>query len=500
MTTVPAIRQASHGAAIRDRGELWLLGIIVAVGALVRFSTLDAQSFWYDEAFTRAIVAHGLPHVFSTVARTESTPPLYYLLLWFWARVFGLSEVGLRSLSALIGTLTIPVMWKLGGRLISGRVGLAASALAAVSPLLFWYSQEARAYALLVLLSALTLLTMLRALERPDPRRLLEWSVTAALALCTHYFAAFLLIPEAAWLGVALHRRGALRPAVVAAGTIPAVAMGAALIPLLRHQNDGRASSLVAGGGSVPYRVGQLVRQDLVGFGQPAKKLVVGAAVLLALVAGAILVVGRRRAAWERVILPAVLAGGGVALALVISVATTDYFETRNLLATWPGLALVMAAGFGSVWRGRLATAALVLLCALSLVCIAAVDSDPSLQRPDWRGAAAVLPRPSSPRAIVGDRLAPRSLQPYLSGLSAYPAGTPVREIDVIDATASQDGGDAAPVLPTAPPTGFRLARTERTASYLVRVFSAPAARPVPVASLLGVGPPGGQDRAMLQR
>ncbi len=501
MTAATAIQQESLGAGAHDRGELWVLGGIVVLGALVRFPTLGEQSFWYDEAFTRAIVAHGLPHVFSTVARTESTPPLYYVLLWLWARVFGLGEAGLRSLSALCGTLTIPLMWELGRRLVSGRAGRAAAALTAVSPLLFWYSQEARAYALLVLLSALALLAMLRALERPTARRLLEWSVAAALALCTHYFAAFVLLPEAAWLGLALYRRRALTARVMAAGAIPVAAMGAALIPLLAHQNDGRASSLAAGGRSVPYRLAQLVRQDLVGFGQPDKQLVVAAAVLLALVAGAILVLGRRRAVWGRALLPAVVAGGGVVLALVISVATTDYFETRNLLATWPGLALVLATGFGSAWCGRRATGALVLLCALSLICIAAVVSDPSLQRPDWRGAARALPRLVSPRAVVGDRLAPMSLKPYLHRLSAYPSGARIREIDVIEAIASQDGGSTSPAaLPSTPPPGFRLTRTAKTDSYVVRIFAAPSAVPVSAAALRSLGPAGGQDRAMLQR
>src|SRR5438876_576650 len=80
------------------------------------------------------------------------TPPFYYMLAWGWAKLFGTGEVGLRSLSALAGTLTIPAAYAAGRALSSRRAGLIAAALFAVNPLLVWYSQEARAYALLALL------------------------------------------------------------------------------------------------------------------------------------------------------------------------------------------------------------------------------------------------------------------------------------------------------------------------------------------------------------
>ncbi|MGH2877708.1 MAG: glycosyltransferase family 39 protein, partial [Solirubrobacteraceae bacterium] len=149
----------------------WLLAAIVVLGALLRFTTLNEQSLWFDEATTWGIVHHGLGHVLATVPRTESTPPLYYVLLWLWSRVFGTGAVGLRSFSALCGTLTIPIMWAIGRRLVSERVGLVAALLTAVNPLLFWYAQEARSYSLLLLLSAVSLLALVRALQAPSVPR-----------------------------------------------------------------------------------------------------------------------------------------------------------------------------------------------------------------------------------------------------------------------------------------------------------------------------------------
>ena len=81
--------------------------------------------------------------------------------------------------------------------------------------MLVWFGQEARAYALLALLGALSALLWLRALEdvsgAPRPptsgRRyagLLAWGAVAALALATHYYAIFLVGPQGLWLALRL--------------------------------------------------------------------------------------------------------------------------------------------------------------------------------------------------------------------------------------------------------------------------------------------------------
>ena len=109
----------------------------------------------------------------STIARTESTPPLYYALAWLWAKLFGHGEAGLRSLSAVVGTLTVPVAWRAGGELFgAARAGLVAAALVAVNPYFVWYSQEARSYSLLVLMGGAVAARDHRAVDRRTRRSL----------------------------------------------------------------------------------------------------------------------------------------------------------------------------------------------------------------------------------------------------------------------------------------------------------------------------------------
>ena len=196
---------------VRPERETWVvLGSVAAITAAaagLRFYGLGKQSFWYDEAFTVFLVHQTPGQLLSFLPVTESTPPFYYMCAWAWSRAFGMDEVGLRSISALAGTLTVPVMYLIGRRLGSHRSGLLAAALAACCPLLVWYSQEARAYSLLVLLSAIGLLFFIYARLRPAPATLAGWAAASALALATHYMAAVTVVPEALLLLYWFRRR-----------------------------------------------------------------------------------------------------------------------------------------------------------------------------------------------------------------------------------------------------------------------------------------------------
>ena len=201
----------------------WPLIALTALATVLRFATLDLQSLWYDEAFTPVHVLHaGLGETLRAVSHTENTPPLWYVLIWGWSRSWGNGEVALRSLSALAGVATVPVAWGIGRELAGRRAALVAAALLAVNPLFVWYSQEARAYSLFTLLAALALLCFLRALREPSPKRLAAFAVAGALALLTHYFAVFLLVPMCVWLLLAGYRerRYAALPAVGAVGVL----------------------------------------------------------------------------------------------------------------------------------------------------------------------------------------------------------------------------------------------------------------------------------------
>src|SRR5215213_563414 len=126
---------------MRSRHAL-ALAAITAAGALLRFVTLGDQSFWGDEGVTALLVRMSFGDMLDTIPKSESTPPLYYAFAWLWTRAVGSSgEWGLRSLSAVAGTVTIPVVYAATAALVTRRAALVAAALTACSPLLVWYSQ-----------------------------------------------------------------------------------------------------------------------------------------------------------------------------------------------------------------------------------------------------------------------------------------------------------------------------------------------------------------------
>src|SRR3954464_13615076 len=106
------------------RRHLHALVAITVAGAALRFSTLDLQSFAHDEAGTVVLTRMGLWDMLDAIPKRETTPPLYFLAAWFWTKTTGAGEVGLRALSAVLSTATIPLAYAAASRLCSQRVGL----------------------------------------------------------------------------------------------------------------------------------------------------------------------------------------------------------------------------------------------------------------------------------------------------------------------------------------------------------------------------------------
>jgi uncharacterized membrane protein len=120
----------ARAARFVDTHYAWLIAAITLVAAALRFSTLGLQSYWYDEAVTVRLVGAGPYSMLHSAAGSESTPPLYYVVAWIWTRVFGSTEIGLRSLSALCGTLAVPLAYEAGRQLVSRPAGALTAALA----------------------------------------------------------------------------------------------------------------------------------------------------------------------------------------------------------------------------------------------------------------------------------------------------------------------------------------------------------------------------------
>jgi mannosyltransferase len=109
-----------------------LLVLVVAAGAVLRLAGLPDQSLWIDEVYTLADIDRPLGDIVPRLRAEESTPPVYFWMVWGWTHVFD-GDLGLRSLSLLCGLAAIPVAFALGAGLAGPWSGLAAAALIAVN-------------------------------------------------------------------------------------------------------------------------------------------------------------------------------------------------------------------------------------------------------------------------------------------------------------------------------------------------------------------------------
>lgn len=441
----------------------WPLAALVLLAAALRFATLDLQSFWYDEAFTPVHVLHsGLWATLRSVVHTENTPPLWYVIAWLDARVLGDGALALRLPSALAGVATVPVVWAIGRELAGRRGALFAAAFVAVNPLFVWYSQEARAYALFVFFSALAMLCFVRAERAPTGARMAAFALSGSLALLTHYFAVFLLIPMVLWL---LRERAARRAALPAIAALTVV--GLALLPLISAQG-GHGTQWI-GHWALSSRLQAIPQYYLTGYSSAplghGVELLVALPILVGIVLGlwrifegspqrgpatpaspAARAAGDDRARLRRgATIALLITAGGVLAPIVLVAFGADYLAPRNVVAAMIPLSVLIAVLLVSIDQpvassgARAATrglgSALAATIALAFLALSIdVNLSPRLQRGNWRDVAGALRGDTRQRVLTTVQLGAAPLEYYLPRLHnlARGASVTVSEIDEI--------------------------------------------------------------------
>jgi 4-amino-4-deoxy-L-arabinose transferase-like glycosyltransferase len=140
----------------------------------------------------------GLPLTLANVLE-DVHGPLYCLLLHLWTRIAGDSEWALRLPSVLAGAATVPALAWLARRWLGRETAVWAAWLAALSPFLVWYSQEARNYALLMLCTVLASGALIGLTRAPRVRTMLGYAVASAAALLSNLSYALLVPAHLVW-------------------------------------------------------------------------------------------------------------------------------------------------------------------------------------------------------------------------------------------------------------------------------------------------------------
>jgi 4-amino-4-deoxy-L-arabinose transferase-like glycosyltransferase len=360
--------------------------VAVVAAVALRILTLGEQSFWYDEGQTVQLMHMSFGRMLRGVDTNQATPQVYYILAWVWSKLVGYREFGMRFLPAFAGVLTVPVAFLTARQLAATQAGVIAAALTASSPMLVWYSQEARAYSLMVLISSLSVLAFVKLLDELTTRRITAWALLAGLALWTHYFSALVVIPEAVWLLWRNHGDRRMRLALWGVGLC-----SLALLPQVVHQSK---LNLAGGGGwiaSIPLstRLPEAAIQELLGPSRILTPVTLGIDLLV--VAVALAAICRRRDVLRAVTPTLTLTACGIAIFAMLIVSGHDLLDPRNVLPIWMPLTVSISIGLASLDVTIYRVLAVLAMCAVGVSTVVSVDIDARLQRPQWRQVAHVI-------------------------------------------------------------------------------------------------------------
>ncbi len=235
--------ETAPSAAAGRRGRFWSPVVVTrgAVPAAIAFAALlglwslflrtraMGVSYWIDEGISVGIASHPLAEI-PRVLQQDGSPPLYYLLLHGWMRLFGTAETSTHALSLLFALLCVPAALWAGWTLFGRAAGVAAAVIAALDPFLTAYANETRMYSLVVLLGIVATAAFLHAFAFRRRRYVPLFAAALALLLYTHAWALFFAAAAAA-AAVLLLALGSDRRRIAIDGVIVVAIVALAFAP-----------------------------------------------------------------------------------------------------------------------------------------------------------------------------------------------------------------------------------------------------------------------------
>lgn len=351
-------------ADLPARPRTWwlLIGLVLLAGAL-RFAQLGQQELRGDEAFSWNYIAHEagpVALVERIIREGDPQPPIHYWLLQGWVALLGDSEFGMRSMSALLSVLLVPLVAVFARRATGSQAtALLAAALTALHPFQVWLAQDVRNMYQLALLGLLVATLQLPAVLRGRWLALLVYALAGAFAMYSHYYALFGLLAHGAFvLGASPVRRGWLM--WLSGGALIGLAVLPWAVVILPVYAAGQLADPTA------YPLLDFLRLNLsaaaLGTSVASGAGLWGALALVALSAVGVVALRTRRGwGWLAVAWPLIALAGIYAVTRTRATLNAFYF-----LTAFPAVYLLAAAGLAQLGRWQRtvgqAAAAVVLL------------------------------------------------------------------------------------------------------------------------------------------
>lgn len=185
--------------------SIWIaLLAILALAAFLRLHRVGEMALRADEAAHLFLAAQEPDALIRPFIESDPHLPFYFLLLHFWMRLAGQSELAVRYPTVMVGVLLVALVYALGRMVFPRRAQIAwlSALLAAVNPYLIWDAQDAHVYSFLTAIALSSLIAFLRAMQPGVALAAWTWYVVSSLlGLWFHYLAGLVVIAQGAlWL------------------------------------------------------------------------------------------------------------------------------------------------------------------------------------------------------------------------------------------------------------------------------------------------------------
>ncbi len=136
----------------------WNIYVIFILTSIAVLPNISRESLEHDEIWTAtaAFKMSSLKSMFSEFILNDVHPPLYYIILYYWGKIFGTCDFDIRLLSYLFVIVSLIISYLLLKKHFTRRVAIIFVALSSFTPGVLFYAQQLRMYALLYALSNLT--------------------------------------------------------------------------------------------------------------------------------------------------------------------------------------------------------------------------------------------------------------------------------------------------------------------------------------------------------
>lgn len=187
----------------------WVLVFIFIINFLFKLIYLGQPSFWYDEIISAQDTLLDFGHI-KHESEWDKNPPFYYYLLWIWAKLFGISEFGLRSMSVFFSSLTAVLIYSFSLKISNKTSAILATLIFTFHPSMYYYAQEARCFSLLIFLTTINLILVYSLIRNPKIFKAFLLGALNFLIFYTHYLAGLILFCQFIYLAILFRKRVAL--------------------------------------------------------------------------------------------------------------------------------------------------------------------------------------------------------------------------------------------------------------------------------------------------